>query len=268
MQKPKIPGFYYLLIFILFTVLVVLSAVIVRVVNEVATSTFKNNSFSLLIVSKDSKLIYVDKNDKSVLFLALGDIQKFVKGKNNLESTFALGIPVNGVVYDQNPPQNIENFILSSNEFRLVFGNDTKLKNINRYDLYKIISAVRSSSKDNRIEKRVDIFNQEEMKKIDKNFEDSIIRNSNQSVEIDNGTKINGLGNLLALILTKQGYNVVAVRTSATSPSSFIAFRNETGVVANSLKQLTNFPLKEGGVSPASDVTVFLGDDVASMLTP
>lgn len=267
-MKEKTPGFYYLLLFFVFIIFAVIIAIVAKVVIEINSSTFKNNTFSLLIVSKDSKLIYLDKDEKSVLFLALGDIEKYVKGKNTLEVTFALGIPINGILYDQKTPQNIDDFVQASNEFRLIFGAGTKLKNLNRFDVYKIISSSRDSIKDNRKEVRVNLFNQEEMKKIDEYFVDSVVRNSNKTIEIDNGTKINGLGNLLAIILTKQGYNVISVRTAKTRPASFIAYRDQIGIVASSLKGLTNFELVKGGVSPASDLTIFLGDDVDSMLTP
>lgn len=268
MFQDKVPGFYYLAIFIIMVILSVIGVSVYRLVNEFQTSTFKNNSYSLLIVSDDSKLIYIDKEEKSVLFLALGDISKFVKGKNTLEVTFALGIPVNGIIYDKNPPQNLDAFVNSGNEFRLVFGNDTQLKSINRYDLYKLIAAVKSSIKERREEIRIDLFDQESMKKIDKYFVDSAVRNSSQTIEIDNGTKINGLGNLLALILTKQGYNVIAVRNAKAKSFSYISSREEKSKVVDSLVDLTSFERKNEKASPASDITIFLGDDVESMLTP
>lgn len=268
MFQDKVPGFYYLAIFIILVVLSVIGASVYRLVNEFQTSTFKNNSYALLIVSKDSKFIYVDKEERSVLFLALGDISKFVKGKNTLEATFALGIPVNGILYDDTPPQNLDAFVNSGNEFRLVFGSDTQTKGVNRYDLHKLVASVRSSVKDRREEIRIDLFNQDAMKKIEEYFVDSAVRNTNQTIEIDNGTKINGLGNLLAIILTKQGYNVIAVRNAKSNPSSYISSEEENSEVINSLLGLTSFERKNTKASPASDITIFLGDDVESMLTP
>lgn len=268
MFQGKVPGFNYLAIFITLVILSVMGMSVYRLVNEFQTSTFKNNSYALLIVSEDSKFVYVDKEEKSALFLALGDISKFVKGKSTLEVTFVLGIPVNGIIYDNNPPQNLDAFVNSGNEFRLVFGNDIKLKSVNRYDLHKLVASVKNSIRDRREEIRINLFDRDAMEKIDEYFVDSAIRNSNQTIEIDNGTKINGLGNLLAIILTKQGYNVIAVRNAKSKASSYISAQEENSKVVDSLVGLTSFERKNVKVSPASDISIFLGDDVESMLTP
>ena len=111
MFQDRIVSFFYLKLFILLIIILVIGAITFRIISEIAGSSFKNNTFSLLIVSKDSKLIYVDKYEKSVMFLALGDIRNFVKGKSTLEASFALGIPINGMIIDNNSPINIADFI-------------------------------------------------------------------------------------------------------------------------------------------------------------
>lgn len=268
MPQEKIPAFRYLLLFIVITVLLIVFGITAKVIHEVATSNFRNNSFSLLIVSKDSKLIYIDRDRKSALFLALGDIQRFVKGKNTLEATFSLGVPINGIVIDDKPPANIKDFTTSNNQFRLIFGNDVDLKNLNRYDVFKIMSALGGLNKDSLKEERVDLFKQEDLDEIEDDFLDSNIRNSAVTVAIDNGTSINGLGNLLALILTRQGYNVISVRTAKSELSSFIAHEGEKNSTVDSLLGLTGFEYKNKRISKTSDVTIFLGEDVDAMLSP
>ncbi len=268
-MKDRIISFLYLKIFFLFVILLVVGAVVYKLGAEVTGGSFKNNSFSVLIVAKESKIIFVDKNARSSLFLAVGDIEKFVKGKNPLEASFALGIPINAILVDKNPPQNLQAFVDVDNEMRLLFGNDVVFKNLNRYDVHKIIGAVKASDKDNKQELRINLFDQKAMKeKLEEAFTDSAIRNQGTTIQIDNGTTINGLGGILALILSKEGYNVIAVRTSPPAISSYIAYDGEVNPYIKSLQGLTGFPIKKAKVSPAADVTIFLGDDVDAMLSP
>lgn len=267
MLQEKSQTYKYLWIFFVIVILLIIFAVIFRIIKEIQESAFTNNSFSVLIVSKDSKLIYVDKAQGKVLFLALGDVERFVKGKNTLEATFSLGIPINGIIYDENPPVNIDHFVSTKNEIRLLFDGKVEYKNMNKLDVVKLIGALKDSNKDNKKEVRVNIFEEKAIKDLEEDFVDSVIRNSGLTIEIDNGTSINGLGNLLALILSKQGYNVVAVRTAQPNITSFIAFNEEESVTTNSLLDLTGFSFRKEKVSKAADITIYLGEDVDAMLS-
>lgn len=269
MFQERIASFFYLKIFLLVFVLLVIGAIIFRISNEVLSSSFKNNSFSLLIVSKDSKLIYVDRAAKSVLFLAIGDIQSYVKGKGPVEASIALGIPINGMIFDKKSPVNLDDFSSSRNTMRLVFsGENPVFKNLDKYDIIKITNAIKQSPKDNKHEIRVNIFNQDQMKeKVGDLFKDSMINNMEYTIEIENGTSIDGLGTEVAGILAKVGFNIIAVRTSTQSYNSFIAYPDKADIYTNSLVGLTGFMPKKGKVSQAADITIFLGDDLDSMLS-
>jgi hypothetical protein len=270
MFQDRIASFFYLKIFILIVIALVLGSVVFRITSEIIGSTFKNNTFSLLIVSKDSKLIFVDKNGKSVMFLALGDIRPFVKGKSTLEASFALGIPINGMIIDNKSPVNISDFITSGNELRLIFSGDNLIfKNLNRYDIYKLANAIRRSLKDNNLEVRVNLFDQKEMKeKVGEGFKDSVINNMPYTIEINNGTNVNGLGSVLAVILAREGYNIIAVKSSNDKSNSFIAYPSDRNLFTNSLFGLTGFSQKKATVSQSADVTIFLGEDLDAMLSP
>lgn len=268
MTQEKYVGFFYLKIFSIFVILLIILSIIYRVYSEVASSKFINNSFSILYVAKDSKLIYVDKNSKEALFLAIGDMRKIVKGKNYLGVAFSLGLPINALIMDESPPSNLSEFSSSNSEWRLLSSGNVSLKNMNRYDIHKIVSAIRNTPKDNRVEKRVNIFDREVLKELDERFVDSSIVNMPYTIEIENGTVIDGLGSQLAHILGKEGFNVIAVRTSRPASSSFIAFPQKNNSYTSSLIGLTGFEYREERVSQAADVTIFLGDDLEAMLVP
>jgi len=268
MKNNNIVSFFYLKIFILVVFLMIIGSLFIRITNEIISSSFKNNSFSVLIVARDSKLIYVDKASKSALFLAIGDIRSFVKGKGPIEASLALGIPINGMIIDEKSPTNLKEFSSYSNISRLIFNDRIVFKNLDKYDVYKLASAVRGSVTDNTHEIRLNIFNQDQMKeKVGDLFKDSIINNMDYTVEVDNATSIDGLGTEFAGILNRLGYNVIAVRTSTKSSNSFVAYSGKKDIYINFLIQFTGFEYRQEKVSQAADITVFLGDDLDSMLS-
>jgi len=269
MFQDKIVSFFYLKIFVAVVILLIIGSIIVRISNEIVGSSFKNNSFSLLIVSKDSKIIFVDKASKSALFLAIGDMRGFVRGKGPLEASIALGLPINAMIFDNKPPSNLKEFASSSNVSRLVFGGGNLVfKNIDKYDIYKLANAINGSLSDNINEIRINIFNQNQMKeKVGDLFRDSVINNMEYTIEVENGTSVDGLGTETAGILSRLGYNVIAVRTSELRSNSYIAYPDKPDIYINSLAGLTGFDVKKEKVSQSADIMVFLGDDLDSMLS-
>lgn len=269
MLQDRVVGFFYLKIFLLLILLFVVGSIVVKISSEILESTFRNNTFSLLYVAHDTKVIFVDKAQKSVMYLSIGDVRNIVKGKSPFEASIALGIPVNAIVFDSDAPQNIEQFISSKNVLRLLFAADKPvLKNLDKYDIYKLTNAMRDSVKDNRREIRLNIFDQNEMKKkVGDGFKDSLINNQQYTVEIDNGTSVDGLGNELAIILGREGYNVISVRTSSGASNSYIAYPGSPNDFTSSLVGLTGFSLINAKKSFSADVTIFLGEDVDAMLS-
>jgi len=269
MFKDKIVSFFYLKIFVCIVIVFFVGALLVRMGNEVTGSSFKNNSFSLLIVSKDSKIIFVDKANKSVLFLAVGDIRNFVKGKGVVEASIALGIPINGMIIDSHSPQNLNEFVSSANVTRLILSGESPVfKNLDKYDIYKLTSTIKGSLTDNKHEIRVNIFNQDQMKeKVGDLFKDSVVNNLAYTIEIDNGTTIDGLGTEMAGILSREGFNVIAVRTTKQNTNSYISYPGKSNIYVNSLVGLTDFPIKKEKGSQTADITIYLGDDLDSMLS-
>lgn len=266
MNTEKITSFFYLKIFIFFFVALIIGASIAKVASEIATASFKYNTMVLLYVSKDSKIIVVDKLEKKATFIAVGDIRKFVKGKSTLEASIALGIPISGMVIDDSfTPYNLKDFTTFKTEMRLLVGSGITYKNANRYDMHTIINAARSAIEDNREELRINLFGSDK-KKIDEYFRDSVVHNTPYTIEIDNGTTVDGLGSSLATILSNVGFNVIAVRTVNSDESSYISYGDMRNSYVDELIHLTGFEYKKEKVSKAADITIHLGSDLDILL--
>lgn len=268
MTKNTPNTYKYLLFFFIAVFVLIVGAVFYKLFLEVSQSAFTNNSFSILYVAEDSKVIYVDKQARKAVFLAVGDVRDIVKGKNNLAASLALGLPIHALIVDNNPPANLVELASSKSEMRLMFDRQVIRKYMNRYDIHKFIAAIKGAGKDDKVEKRINLTNKEEVRMIEDGFIDSGIINMPYTIEIDNGTSINGLGNELAKVLSKQGYNVIAVRTAKRELDSYIATTIKKDIYIESLMRLTGFEYKEKKISQAADITIFLGDDLEALLMP
>lgn len=268
-MQDKIPAFFYLKIFFLIIILLVIGSFLTKVIGEVVHSSFTNNSFSLLLVSRDSKLVSLDKKAKSMRFISLGDMRNYVKGKNPLGASIALGIPINGIIVADKNVDDLTEFVTSDNELKLMFDNTIVRKNVNSYDIFKMMNAIRGMPKDNKEEIKVAIFDEADVKeKLSEAFLDSEVKNSELTMEIENATSINGLGNIFALILSREGYNVINVRTSEEVGNSYVGYAGPDNSYISSLVGLTGFARRTTGGSHTADVTIFIGEDVDAMLSP
>lgn len=266
MPQEKIVSFFYLKIFALLFFVIVVVAIIARLGHEIISSTFQNNSFSLLYVSKDTKILFVDKNGKKASFTAVGDIQTLAKGKNSLEISLAIGVPISCVVIDPHVEfSNIDEFVTFKNEMKLLTSSSLTYKGCNRYDMHKLIGALRGIPEDNRKIQRINLFGSD-IAKIKDVFRDSIVTNMEYTIQIENGTGINGLGSTMAMILGNVGFNVIAVRTVNTGTDSFIAYNGEKNLVTDTLIELTDFEFRKEKIAQAADITIRLGDDLGLIL--
>ena len=268
-MKEKTSSLKYLKIFFLALSFTILLSIIFRFVNLTQNSSFKNNTFSLLYISKESRVIYVDKKANTVFFLSVGDVGSIVKGKSPFIATIALGIPINAIIYDEDKNKNpdLNEFITFENQARLTLGFGHTFKNLNEYDLHKIMSIARSAKKDSTNSIKVNLLDEKSVKEnISDIFLDSEIKNSKYSVEIVNGIDVNGLASSLASVLMKLGYNVVFLQSvpGTYTDDSYVGYEIEKDLFVNSLLALTKFEEKNKTISRSADVTIYLGSDLQS----
>ena len=268
MKEPN-ASFFYLKIFFLAVFAVIVFSVLYRLGSVVINSSFKNNAFSILYISKESKIISVDKKRGTVSYLSVGNVKNLVKGRSPFAASVVLGVPINGIMYDtdHNLNPDFKEFTSLKNELRLLFSFGTVFKNMNEYDVYKVMSIARMAGKDNKRVLKVNLRNEKSVKEnITDNFKDSSILDSRLTVEIVNGTNINGLANSVAAVLTHLGYNVVFLHTvkGFYNDSSYVSFEIDKNSYVSSLIDFTAFSEKKKTLSSSADVTIYLGSDLES----
>jgi hypothetical protein len=136
---------------------------------------------------------------------------------------------------------------------------------MNEYDIHKVMSIARAAGKDNTHILKVNLLDEKSVKEnITDNFKDSSIQDAHYTIEIANGTEVNGLANGVAGLLVQLGYNVVFVHTvkGYDNDSSYVGFEFSKNPFVDSLLNFTAFSEKKKILSSSADVTIYLGSDL------
>lgn len=271
--KNKIVSFLYLKVFLVALVVIIIASLGARIFSEFSNSSFKHNSFTILYFGNSTFLLNVDKKEKRYTFVDLGNLNDKLKGKNTLEMSLLIGAPVNATIQQKNAETSIktsEDFLTFSNQVGLMTGgNGAVVKRMNSYDVYKFISSARGALRENRFNEKIPDLNKVG---IDKELSDLLrntkINEENTSIEVINGTGINGLASVFSQMLANGGYNIIDVRSdnSEDIPSE-IRYKGEATELTDSLVQLTSFQEKNTNPSSTADVTIYLGNDLAGRLS-
>lgn len=81
-MKENPASISYIKIFLVLLVILIIASFSFRFYSLITSSSFRNNSFSILYISKDVKLISVNDDEKSVVFLSIGDVENIIKDQD------------------------------------------------------------------------------------------------------------------------------------------------------------------------------------------
>lgn len=217
-------------------------------------SSFKYDTFNLLVIKKEPVLFHIDTKNKKMV------VRKFVHtdpkslGRSRIEQTSFLGVLIDGtiVLESENKLLSIEsNFLSEKYAIGLITNKKIKLDNINAFDVIKIYLYSRFISKNNRD------YGQGISQEV---FPDPSIFREKVSVQVVNASGINGLGSKIGTALRNVGYNVVSIKTEDKRKSQLLSSED----CSISCKRLENaFSLtSEKGTTNIADITLILGLDI------
>ncbi len=270
--KNNISSFLYLKIFIAVVLILIGVSVFAKIYSELNNSSFKNNSFTILYLGSSTYLLNVDKKESRFTFINLGNLTPKLKGKNNLEMSLFIGAPINAIIQDKKAKStfnNSDDFLGFSNEITLLTPNDNiVLKRLNAYDIYKFMNTARGVKRENRKNEKITNLDQVGIDKVLSDLlRDTAVHESNATVEVVNGTGINGLANVFSQMLSNGGYNVIEVRSDiAKDLVSQVRFKDKNMPVEE-LIQITSFEEINSNNSSTADISVFLGNDLEGRLS-
>lgn len=271
-QKNKIISFLYLKVFLITLAVLIIASLGYRVFSEISNSSFKHNSFSIIYFGDSTYLLNVDKKAKRYTFIDLGKINSKLKGKNTLEMSILIGVPINAVIQQKDTKAVIgsgEDFITLSNQARMIAGNNVSLKRMNIYDIYKFTNAARGALRENKFNEKIMDLNKVGIDmQLSNLLRDTKINEGNVSIEVINATGINGLANVFSQMLSNGGYNIIDIRSDTRNDTpSQIRYKGERSELVDSLQQITSFEEIGANESSTADITIYLGNDLAGRLS-
>ena len=247
---------YFLIIFLILGI-VSLSIKLIRVYQ---TRSFRGEAFNLLILNKNASILHLGTKPNSLFILTVRNFGYKLKNKNRVETSLALKVPIDGIVVLDDSGYKIEKNYFSLDNFLSLFTK--KRNNINEMDLIKIfwkINGIKNS--ETNAKETENIENEEVYRVLPEIFNESAIINDKTSVEIINGTGIDGVGGRMSEALKNEGFNIVSVGTNEQNESKIIVRGNGKSVVVKRLKDFFPFKVEKRQENSIADITLIFGRD-------
>lgn len=233
----------YAKIFFLIFLLALFLSLSYKAITAVRDSSFKGDSFNLLVLGKENSLVHISKSDKKIVVLKLST--KGLNKQNKIEQSMKVGLLVDGVISGNNisfPPPVALIFSSSGN----------KLSNVNSFDIGKIILYSKTYET-----KHLD-FSDDNVK----NLFDRGILEDKISVEVINATDVNGLGSNFSSALKNTGFNVVSVDSEERATKSVLSGIDPSSSTIKRLSNSLGIKISDKHKSPTADIKVMIGEDL------
>lgn len=231
----------------------------------VKDSSFKYDSFNLLVVGKKAQLVHFDSDKKKMAIIDLISPEQTFNNKHKISSSLVVGIPIDGkIIYslkdnDFLSIKNVLPIILTPQKY--------KLEGINQFDILKLSAFSYLVSKSDKSFEKIDLGGQEKVagSKFLSVFRDPEILNEKLSIEIINSTDIDGLGGKITTILENASYNIISISTGTHQESRIITQRKES-VTVKRLQSFFGIEVVKARDQGIADVSVILGRDLVKNL--
>lgn len=266
MQKKNFQSLSYLKIFLLVVFIAALISISYKVLLMFENSSFRYDSFNVLVVGRDVSLIHIDKGSEKLYVLTFEDKGGLFRNKSKISASLLLKVSVDGLIYERNPGKKVTESFPTLKAVSSIFlsPNDFILSDINGVDLLKLLYYSLKIEKLDRIEKQLKEINTEENGLTDL-FLDRQIFNEKVSIEIINGTEIDGFGGKIGGLLKRAGYNIVAVDTENHSDSKILT-ADDRKITVKKLSRFFNSKITAKKDQGIADVTLIIGKDIIRKL--
>lgn len=211
--------------------------------------------------------VVVNESEEKAIILSFNPLNKSLSKmvlKGNRENEPAgkiVGIPVDGTI---NLPGEANNESPSSLLMYALSNPLVKKETVTVLDVLQLYFFARTVSPANNLNEEVSVS--DDLSSINplalRLFSDQRIVDEQLSIEIMNGTGINGLGKRLERIIINSGGNVVAVSNShSVEEKSKILYFQNTSYTLNKLQRILNYPLELMQNQDIADIKIIVGKD-------
>lgn len=265
----------YVKIFLLIIFLAAIISFIYKGITTVRASTFKHNSFNLLLVDQNVYVVHIDKADNSLASIKIPNKRSLFLNRSKLSQSLLLGIPIDGYVISKSV-NTFSNFDKEAFNFRqalmfIVTPLGYRFFDVNAFDVLKLAYYSRAIPNSSKTFQGVENFNKngfsdKDLPAIKKIATDKAIFNDKASVQIINTTDIDGLASRFSNMLKNAGYNIVSIDTGKSTKSKILA-KDLNSISVKSLIGFLDLPVTVvNSDNSIADITIVLGMDMSNKI--
>jgi len=258
-QKSNI---HYLVYFLCAVFVCVVIALTFRVITTIKSSTFDTSSYSLLVSSESPFIISVDtaSNNLSIIDVTNSNIDKKAK-------SLELNVPIDSKIVVKNGQLDSEEYPSFGFLWSVILRPwEYKFENLTPFDVFKLVQFSLGMQEKDMNRAFMEISQDGQLQGLSSDevydiFKDPIIINEQQSIEVLNGTDMEGLAGQVSLLIRNTGGNVVSVGSTPNSAKSQLVSSNNSETLKRLSRILNIVPTVDPNFTSISDIKIKLGQD-------
>jgi len=244
------------IVFFAFLIFIIGISLVFKVVAVIRQGQFDDSKRFTLAINdgKSTEVMSLSPGLKNIVIFKLND------NVRPAEAGVLLEIPIDGFIAFESLDLNQKTDSL----FIKTILNYTGLKtNLTIIDLFKLVLFTRTIPESSIDVKTVGDASGLELDKIVGHLaSDTFIEKDNQTIQIINGTDVNGLGNKLARVVTNMGGDVIIVATgNKPRKKSVIQYIDKKTYTVERLQKVLGYEVVEETDNAISDITIIIGED-------
>lgn len=259
----------YLKAFFLVALIVIFIGVAFKLFSSYSQRSFTDNIFNILIISdKYVGVVGIDESGKRFSSVVVTEELDSIKRENIMLQSVNFGIPIHGLIRypeGKNVPPPAKSFFDLGNIQRINIDMGVKTKSISFFDWIKLAFSTNKIDDDRSIIKTYRTIRDVRglLPGEDENlFRDSTLSSKKTSLQVINGTNINGLGTRIGEMYSRMGFNVVSILTEDGIDDSHIYYTdNKVEADAFMIGKSFNFPIEQSSAHQVAEVTIIIGED-------
>lgn len=256
----------YIKVFLIVVAIAAIVSLSYRTFLMFKNSSFKYDTFNLLVISDHAYLAHIDRSEEKVVVLKFMSLPSNFPKQNKISQSLTIGAPVDGVIsVGKNSGLDLDaNFMNRAMTTRLLTNIARyRFEGVNDLDIVKIFLVVNHAQSGSRKALIVDKPSDTALERYD--LSDKQIFNQKISIQVTNSTEIDGLGSKVSTMLKNAGYNVVSTN-NGTDKVSIIKSGDLNGESVRRLKEIFNTAVTPANNNSIADVVVVLGKDFAGKI--
>lgn len=270
LKNKESSNIVYLKIFLIFVFVCVVVSLFLKLTNLVNKSQFNQNYYNMVLIGKKAFIINIRQSSNKINIIEIknSDIIKLEKlTKFQMGADF--GIPIDAVFIDRikkiDNPIDVFNLV-NSIEYILMpsYYNSSELNSLDILKIHFVFSSLSTSDYTKDIYDMSDnnSTGNDTKSRLYDYFKDENIVNEGISIEVINGSQVDGAASKIAWMLKNNGFNVVSIISSDKEYNlSNIVCRTSSSYSTRRIEKIFSVPLSCKNETGIADIGIVLGKD-------